>query len=176
MTELKDRQKRFVAEYLVDLNATKAAIRAGYSKNSASEIGYENLRKPHIAEAIEKAQEKRNKRVEISQDDVVNGLARIAFNDMREMFDEHGNLMPIQDLPESVALSLAGLDVVTVKKGEGEVEYVSKIRSNDRLKAFELLGRHMKMFTDKVENSITKYSDVSDEELDERIKSRLAQS
>ena len=68
------KQDRFVAEYLIDLNATQAAIRAGYSVKTASETGYENLRKPQIAEAIKDAMDKRADAVLITADDVVRGL------------------------------------------------------------------------------------------------------
>ena len=68
MTNLPDKQARFVEEYLVDLNATQAAIRAGYREKAAAEIGYEKITKPHIAEAIAEAQEVRSERTEITQD------------------------------------------------------------------------------------------------------------
>ncbi len=72
--KLTPRQARFVEEYLIDLNATQAAIRAGYSKKTAFVIGYENLTKPYISAAIAEAQAKRLERVTVSQDDVVKGL------------------------------------------------------------------------------------------------------
>ena len=80
MTESKKltaKESAFVAEYLVDLNATQAAIRAGYSEKSAAVIGHENLRKPHIAEAIQEAMDKRGERVKISQDWILKKLRRI---------------------------------------------------------------------------------------------------
>ena len=72
--KLTDKQKRFVEEYLVDLNATQAAIRAGYSEKTAYSIGVENLRKPEIKKAIEKAQNERSERVLVTQEDVIRGL------------------------------------------------------------------------------------------------------
>ncbi|SUU98749.1 Terminase small subunit [Avibacterium paragallinarum] len=71
---LTDKQKRFVEEYLIDLNATQAAIRAGYSKNRASELGYQLLQKTTVQQAIEAAQNKRAERVQITQDDVIRML------------------------------------------------------------------------------------------------------
>ena len=79
MAKLTEKQKRFVEEYLIDLNATQAAIRAGYKVDSARDIGCENLTKPNIAEAIEKALAERSRRTGINQDRVVQELARIAF-------------------------------------------------------------------------------------------------
>lgn len=72
--QLTDKQKRFIEEYLIDLNATQAAIRAGYSKKTAMEQGHQLLQKTSVQNAIQLAQNKRSKRVEITQDDVINGL------------------------------------------------------------------------------------------------------
>ena len=74
-----DKQRRFVEEYLIDLNATQAAIRAGYSPDTAKEIGCENLTKPNISKAIAKAMAERSRRTGISQDRVIEELAKIAF-------------------------------------------------------------------------------------------------
>lgn len=78
MSNLTPKQARFVAEYLVDLNATQAAIRAGYSEKTARQAGSENLSKPDIQEAIEEAQQARSKRTGIDQDEVVRGLKKEA--------------------------------------------------------------------------------------------------
>lgn len=154
MPKLTAKQAAFVDEYLIDLNATQAAIRAGYSENTASETGYENLRKPQIAEAIKEAQDKRSERTEITQDMVVKELARIAFLDIRQAFDEEGKLLPIKDMPEDVARAIGGMDVVTTLNGSGEdavLELLKKVKIIDKKGALELLGKHLKMFTDKHE-------------------------
>ncbi len=75
---LTSKQARFVEEYLIDLNATQAAIRAGYSPRCAKEIGYENLIKPHIAAAIRVEQEKLSQRAQITQEAVLAGLQQEA--------------------------------------------------------------------------------------------------
>ena len=72
------KQERFIEEYLIDLNATQAAIRAGYAKKAATEQGYENLRKPHIAEAVQAARDKLSRRTELSQDMVIAEMRKIA--------------------------------------------------------------------------------------------------
>ena len=74
MAKLTPKQQRFVDEYLIDLNATQAAIRAGYSEKTAYSIGDENLKKPDIKKAIEQAQQERQKRTLVTQDDVIRGL------------------------------------------------------------------------------------------------------
>lgn len=84
MNALTDKQRLFVAEYLVDLNATQAAIRAGYSPRSAEAIGFENLRKPKISEAIQEAVSARIERTEITADKVLKEYARLGFSRMDE--------------------------------------------------------------------------------------------
>ncbi len=84
---LTPKQKRFVAEYLVDLNATAAAIRAGYSKKTAEVIGYENLRKPQIAQAVRLEMDNLQKRTEVTQDYVIGKLREIADKDASDAQD-----------------------------------------------------------------------------------------
>ena len=81
------KQKRFVEEYLIDLNATQAAIRAGYSPATAKEIGCENLTKPNISEAIAKAMAERSRRTGVNQDRVLQELAKIAFAKITDAVD-----------------------------------------------------------------------------------------
>ena len=84
---LTPKQQRFVEEYLVDLNATQAAIRAGYSKKTAKETGYENLTKPDIQSAVSAAMEERSKRTEVDADWVLKRLARLADATMADFWD-----------------------------------------------------------------------------------------
>lgn len=148
---LTTKQQVFVQEYLIDLNATQAAIRAGYSQKTAEKIGFENLHKPEIEAAIAEALAAREKRTGVTQDRVIRELARIGFSDIRTLFDEGGNLRKMADLPDEVAAAVASVEVVTKSLGEGEVEYVHKIKLWDKPKALEMIGRHLKMFTDKIE-------------------------
>ena len=83
--KLSPKQERFVHEYLVDLNALQAAIRAGYSKDTAGAIGHENLKKPEIQAAIAKARQEQQERTQITADSVVKEVALIAFADAREL-------------------------------------------------------------------------------------------
>lgn len=141
---LTDKQKRFVAEYLVDLNATAAAIRAGYSKKTAEVIGYENLRKPQIEAAINQAIQEREKRTEITQDMVFRETAKLAFFDIRKMFGKNGKPLNISELDADTAAALVGLDVQDVSDNNGNyVGYVKKYKMADKLKALELLGKHL---------------------------------
>lgn len=85
MGKLTNKQKRFIEEYLIDLNATQAAIRAGYSSDTAKDIGCENLAKPNILAHVSKALAERSKRTGINQDRVIRELAKIAFADIGDM-------------------------------------------------------------------------------------------
>lgn len=152
---LSAKQARFVEEYLVDLNATEAAKRAGYSPGSAHVQGHRLLSDDKIQAELKRRQQARQERTEITQDRVLQGLAAVAFGDMRKLFDENGELIQIADLPDDAAAMLAGADIVTVEKGEGAVEHVAKIRTNDRMRAFEMLGRHLGMFNDKLDVNMT---------------------
>jgi phage terminase small subunit len=167
------KQERFVEEYLVDLNATQAAIRAGYSARTAREIGRENLDKPDIQAALQTAFAARSKRVEIDQDWVVRRLARIADLDLRKLFTEDGVLRPIHELPEDVAGAIASVHVVK-RKGEAEGY---RVRLPDRIRALDLLGRHLGMFRDRVEVTGRGLEPVlpgfTDEELLERFMAKV---
>ncbi|NCE63714.1 terminase small subunit [Pseudoflavonifractor sp. 524-17] len=140
---LTPKQKRFVQEYLVDLNATAAAIRAGYSKKTAEVIGYENLRKPQIETAINQAIQEREKRTKITQDMVLKETAKLAFFDIRKMFDKNGKPLDISKLDDDTAAALVGLDVQDVADSDGNyVGFIKKYKLADKVKALELLGKH----------------------------------
>ena len=130
------KQERFVEEYLVDLNATQAAIRAGYSEQTARQIGAQNLSKLVIQQAIEAAQNKRSERVELTQDEVV--------RDLRELRDICMGRKPVR-ITEVV--KNAQLGEVTAR----EVE-VYALEPTGAGKALDLLGKHLGMFVDKVED------------------------
>lgn len=151
------KQKRFIEEYLIDLNATQAAIRAGYSKKTAAAIGAENLEKPHIAAEIQRCMTERQKRTEVTQDRVVKELARLAFANaadfvtVRERKIETADGSVVVDSAVVKYTSELTADqqaaIAGIKQGANGVE----LKLCDKLKALELLGRHMGMFTDKLD-------------------------
>lgn len=152
--QLTAKQQMFVEEYLIDLNATQAAIRAGYSAKTAYAIGEENLRKPVIAAAISSAMEGRSKRTEITSDNVLQEIAKLAFSNVQSIFDVDGRLKPIHQLPPEIAASISSVEVVTSRvpgSDPVELEYTSKIKFWDKRGSLELLGKHLKLFTDKTE-------------------------
>lgn len=142
------KQKRFCAEYLVDLNATQAAIRAGYSPETAAVTGSENLRKPNIRAHIDKAMAERSKRTGVNADRVVRELAKIAFVNASDVIDADDATLKADAVPED----LAAIQSVKVKTfGEDGLE--REIKLADKLKALELLGKHLGMFEDRLKVS-----------------------
>jgi phage terminase small subunit len=133
--KLTAKQQAFIKEYLIDLNSTQAAIRAGYSETTAKEIGYENLTKPHIKEAIDVAINKRSEKLEISAEYVLSSLKEVADRCMQ---------------------TVPALD----KKGNPTGDYY--FEHSGANKALELLGKHLKLFTDKVETEITTNNKLED--------------
>ena len=144
------KQKRFIEEYLIDLNATQAAIRAGYSPDTAYSIGNENMKKPEIKAKIDKAMAERSKRTGVNADRVVRELAKIAFVNADDVIDAETATLK----PDAAREDTAAIQSVKVKTfGEDGLE--REIKMADKLKALELLGKHLGMFKDKVELSGT---------------------
>lgn len=114
---LNAKQERFVQEFLVDLNATQAAIRAGYSKDTAKSIGSENLTKPDIQAAIAKGKAKRSKKVEISQERVVQEMAKLALADPRNLLDANGDVKPPHKWDDATAACVSAIEATTDKDG-----------------------------------------------------------
>lgn len=142
------KQKRFCEEYLIDLNATQAAIRAGYSPDTAKAIGYENLTKPDIRAHIDRAMAERSRRTGVNADRVIQELAKIAFVNATDVIDPKTATVKENALPED----MAAIQSVKVKTfGEDGLE--REIKMADKLKALEMLGRHLGMFKDKLELS-----------------------
>lgn len=155
--KLTPKQQAFVREYLVDLNASAAARRAGYSAKTADRTGHENLKKPEIATAIAEAQEARSRRTQVTADRVVEELAKVGFSNLLDFFRITPGGEPYVDLSavtREQAAVLAELQVDDFLEGRGEdareVRRV-KVKLHDKLKALEQLARHLGMFTDKVD-------------------------
>lgn len=119
--ELTPKQERFVAEYLIDLNATQAAIRTGYSAKTAASQGARLLKQGGVARAVQAAQQARAVRTEITQDRVLQELARIAFFDIRRLYREDGSMKDPCELDADTAAALASIEVKEeLERGGGE--------------------------------------------------------
>lgn len=155
------KQQQFVSEYLVDLNATQAAIRAGYSAKRADAIGYDLLRNTGVASAIHDAKQARAERTEIDADWVLKRLARDATADLADLYDDQGSLKPVKDWPMVWRTGLvAGVETVQERAGvgaDGEPAFVTvrKVKLLDRTKLVELIGKHVDVgaFKERVEHS-----------------------
>jgi len=151
--KLTAKQQCFVDEYLIDRNATQAAIRAGYSEKTAGATGNENLKKPEIQQAINERIKIRSERTEISQDYVIKTIV-----DTIERCMQH---RPVMNKDGSH---------VMVETEDGEYVPAYQFDAASVLKGTDQLGRHLKMFTDKVELSGSlKMDDLTDEQLEARI-------
>lgn len=151
MAKLTDKQKRFVEEYLIDLNATQAAIRAGYSIKTAEQIGFQLLNKTLVSEEIKKQMAERSKRTGINADRVLNELAKIAFANAKDVI----NFQDASVLECAKEDDLACVQSVKVKRQfseKGELEE-RQVTMYDKKAALELLGKHLGMWKDKVEVS-----------------------
>jgi phage terminase small subunit len=157
--ELPGRQKLFALEYLKDLNATQAAIRAGYSPRTAEAASSRLLRNVKVAAQIQKAMNARAKRIEVNQDTVLQGIARLAFWDLANMFDADGSLKDIRDMDVNTREAIAGFECVTVYEGNGDqkhaVSRLNKVKLVDKGENLERLGRHLKLFTDVVQHEFS---------------------
>ena len=152
--KLTPKEQRFCDEYIVDLNATQAAIRAGYSRHTARSIGSENLTKPAIINQIEYAKTERATQTGIDAAWVVTRLANEVEADINDIYDDDGAVLPVSEWPLIWRQGLVtGIDVEMIKGPNGcEMGMVKKIRFSDRVKRLELIGKHVsvKAFDDRV--------------------------
>lgn len=152
---LNAKNRQFVAEYLVDRNATQAAIRAGYSQKTAAQIGFKLLRKAQIASAIREGLEKLLSQPLSEAKAVIAEAERIAHSDVRKLYAPDGGLVNGKDIPDELAPAVSSVKETRRTKGKGETEVVREFRLWDKNAALNLLGRHHKILTEKIEQSHT---------------------
>ncbi len=172
MAKLNERQERFCNEYLIDLNATQAAIRAGYKEKTAYSMGQRLLKNVEVQNYIQERKQDRVERTEITQDMVIRELALIAFSNAADyasiiekqavintengvavsLFDEDGNPVMYRTVEPVLTAELTEDQkraLAVIKKGKDGFE----VKPYDKVRALELLGKHLGMFTEKVEMS-----------------------
>lgn len=154
---LTPKQERFVAEYLIDLNATQAAIRAGYSAKTAEQQGYQLLQKTSVSEFLQARQAELAKTHGVTVDNIVKELAKLGFSNMQDYMRTTHDGDPFFDLADLSRDQAAALSEVTVedfKDGRGDdARDVRRIKFKlaDKRSALVDLGKHLGMFTDKSE-------------------------
>ena len=142
MKILTDKQKRFCDEYLIDLNATQAALRAGYSQKTAFIIGHENLRKPNIDKYIQERMKEAQKRNEVSLDAVVEELAKLALFDIRSIYTDDGKMIQPHELSDKAAAVVSGFKSRREVTGSGEdkeINFIDEYKTYDKTKALDML-------------------------------------
>lgn len=159
MRKLNAKQNRFVAEYLVDMVAGKAALRAGYSKNNAEWIGPQLLKKPHVAKAVADKIEERNKCTGVDAQWVLKRLLQIDDMDVKDILDDNGTCLPVKCWPKVWRQFISGMDVSEVWNGFGDDKqqagFLKKMKWPDKVKNLELIGKHVNVqaFKEQIANT-----------------------
>ncbi|ELV7528474.1 terminase small subunit [Edwardsiella ictaluri] len=177
MAKLTDKQELFAREYLKDLNATQAAIRAGYSEKTATAQASQNLSKLNVANRIAELKAERNEQVGIDAAYVLRRLTEIDQMDVADILLANGEVKPIHEWPKVWRTTLSGIDVTEMAGDSAGL--LKKIKWPDKVKNLELLGKHVTVqaFREQTLTELTganggpiQYSDITDEELEERLK------
>jgi len=149
--DLTAKQDRFCQEYMIDLNGAAAAVRAGYSAATARQIAYETIHLPQVQERLAALMNARAVRTRISKDRVLTSIAESAYFDPANLVNEKHALKALHDMPPEVRQQIVGIEIVEMNIDGVPVGHIKKVRLADPLRARELLGRHLKLFTDKLE-------------------------
>lgn len=147
MSKLTLKQQRFSEEYLIDLNATQAAIRAGYAKRTASQQGARLLTNVKVQAYIGERRKGLSEKAEIDAADVLRQVARMALFDPRKVFDDQGNPLPVHELPDDVAFAVQGLKVRKEYNDEDDgPATILEYRMADRNSAADKLMKHLGLY------------------------------
>lgn len=177
MAKLTDKQELFAREYLKDLNATQAAIRAGYSEKTANEQASRLLANVKVQNRIGELKHKRNEQISIDAAYVLRRLTEIDQMDVADILLANGEVKPIHEWPKVWRTTLSGIDVTEMAGDSAGL--LKKIKWPDKVKNLELLGKHVTVqaFREQTSTELTganggpiQYSDITDEELEERLK------
>ena len=151
--QLTERQARFVEEYLISGNASQAAIKAGYSRDNARSQGHENTTNPNIMAEIERGRLEMYARWGVTKDRISQEYARLGFSDARKLVTPTGARIPLHELDDDTAATVASVELVeSTVYGEKDaderpmVERTHKIKTYDKMRALEHMGKMLGMF------------------------------
>ena len=182
--DLKPKQESFCQHYTVHWNATQAAKEAGYSEDSAGKQGYDLLQIPLVLERIKELKEHVLTELGITRERVLTELSRAAFFDLGTAYNPDGTLKTVADMDPETRRAIAGIKVFEEFDGRGatrvKIGETIEVRPYDKVRALELIGKHLKLFAERIEHSgpdgkpIETRANLTDEQLDARIKEMLA--
>lgn len=152
---LTPRRERFAREYVVDLNAKAAAIRAGYSKKDAAREGCLLLKDRAVRALIDELKAKQYQRLELKADNVLLELSRIGFLDPAGVFNLDNVMLPIHEIPEDIRRCISSIEVEELWEGHREdrerVGNLVKVKFWNKNHALETLGKHFKLWVERLE-------------------------
>lgn len=155
MAQLNDKQETFCREYLIDLNATQAAIRAGYSKNTAYSQGQRLLKNVEVQKRLIELMSKRTERTKIDSDYVLRRLVEIDELDIADILDSSGDIKSVKMWPDAWRKSIGGFEVTKTQSADEINAWLKKVKLPDKLKTVELIGKHVgvQAFRDNISHS-----------------------
>jgi len=163
--KLTEKQEKFIQEYLVDLNATQAAIRAGYSEKTAYSIGQSTLKKPHIRAAVQREMDRRAKRTEVTADRVLGELAVLGFSEITDFLDietarvlvghDPGTGEPISEIRQLVLVKdtadIPKDKIAAISEVRQDKDGSIKFKLHDKKGALDSIAKHLGMFIERKE-------------------------
>lgn len=169
------RQESFARAYATHFNASRAAIQAGYSKATAFVTGTQVKALPQVQARIAELLEPHRREFEVTRERTLLELARIAYADIRELYDENGQLRPIHELEDHVAATIASVEEERRTEGRGEDAVdirTKKVKTHDKMKALEMLSKHLQLYSDAanvvVQNNTVNVGDLANLPPEER--------
>lgn len=151
------RERRFAAEYPIDFNGSAAITRAGFKGKRPDAAASKLLAKPGVKALVEAETAKALERAGVRTDAVLRELASIAFSDFRKLFDADGNLKPVGEWDDQTAASVSAIDIERLYEGKGTAREATgtlhKVKRFDKVRALELIGKHLKLFAERVEHT-----------------------
>ena len=155
MPDLTPKQDRFCREYVIDLNGKQAAIRTGYSKKTAEMQASRLLSKAKVRARVDYFKLRVEGKLDIKKETVLRELVRISTSDMLLLFNDDGTAKELKDIPEHARRCIAGVEIEELFTGQGKhrksIGFTKKFKFWDKPKGLEMLGKHLKLYTDKLE-------------------------